>query len=154
MHLDDRLWRGGLQCRRAARLRSRMEVVGDPTRREEERVVLVGLLGWRRPLGALDEGLALRVHRGVLIGLERSAGDDVVPVRLAHLLRGVEDAVLVLPLLAVRVRVIAWPLDGAELAQLRVAHAGVVARSALRAGLPALERPFRVAPLHERPAVL
>src|SRR3954463_16768355 len=50
--------------------------------------------------------------------------------------------------------VVAGPLDAAAAAEPVVAHAAVVARSPLRARLPALERPFGVLPLHQRLAVL
>ena len=67
----------------------------DPTGRQQEGIFGVGLLGRGQILGALDDRPALRVAGGVLLGGDRRAGREVVPVRLAVVGRGVELPVLV-----------------------------------------------------------
>src|SRR4051812_12108891 len=65
----------------------------------------------------------------------------------------VEDAVLVLALLALWKRVGARPLDRPERAELLVGHGRVVARAAATALAPAVECALGIGPLHERRAV-
>src|SRR5204863_348347 len=97
--------------------------MGEPAGRQQEGILLVGLLGRRLVFGALDDGPSLRVLGGVLLRRDRRAGREVVTVRLAVVAGGVEDAVLVLPLATARVLGVAGPLDRPA-AQHPVAHAG------------------------------
>src|SRR6187455_1227184 len=142
--LDECVGGRTVERRRTGRLCAGVEVVDDAARGQQERVLLVWLLGRGYVLRALDDRPALRVSSRVFGGFDGGTGHQIVAIGLAVLGGRVEDAIVVLAFLAVRVLLRAWPLDATRATQLLVGHGRVVARAATRALAPRVEGAFGV----------
>jgi hypothetical protein len=90
-----------------------VELRKDPTRQEQERVVLVGRLVLRREMASFQDRATIRIHRLVGFGRDRRASVQVVSVRLDVRESGGEDPVRVQAFAAVGELLVARPLHAA-----------------------------------------